>query len=121
MLRTSSSSYGYPRGRWDWFYGAGYWWFASDYEWYPGFREWGCKRPWPMWMHRNFEQPEVVSEIEVPIGPDGIIKLPIDTLPAKALHPDQDHKYAITAEVTDESRRTIVGTGNVLVARKPRI
>src|SRR5262249_5822453 len=29
------------------------------------------------------------------------------------------HKYSITAEVTDESRRTIVGTGDVLVARKP--
>ena len=30
-----------------------------------------------------------------------------------------DHKYEITAEVTDQSRRTIVGSGNVLVARKP--
>ena len=28
-------------------------------------------------------------------------------------------QYEITAEVVDESRRTIVGTGNVLVARKP--
>src|SRR5947199_4906641 len=35
------------------------------------------------------------------------------------LHPDQDHQLSITAEVTDESRRTIVGTGKVLVARKP--
>ena len=38
---------------------------------------------------------------------------------AKAIHPDQDHSYEITAEVVDESRRTIVGTGKVLVARKP--
>ena len=38
---------------------------------------------------------------------------------AKAIHPDQDHSYAITAEVIDQSRRTIVGTGTVLVARKP--
>ena len=43
----------------------------------------------------------------------------IDTAPAKELHGDQDHQYTITAEVVDESRRTIVGTGNVLVARKP--
>src|SRR5262249_17787343 len=42
-----------------------------------------------------------------------------DTLPAMELHGDQDHQYAITAEVVDESRRTIVGTGNVLVSRKP--
>lgn len=43
----------------------------------------------------------------------------IDTLAAKELHGDEDHSYSITAEVVDESRRTIVGAGNVLVARKP--
>src|SRR5262249_19225114 len=30
-----------------------------------------------------------------------------------------DHKYEITAEVTDASRRTITGNGSVMVARKP--
>ena len=54
-----------------------------------------------------------------PIGPDGTVKVEIDTAVAKAIHPDQDHSYSITAEVVDQSRRTIVGTGNVLVARKP--
>ena len=39
--------------------------------------------------------------------------------PAKAIHPDEDHSYTITAEVVDQSRRTIVGTGTVLVARQP--
>ena len=58
-------------------------------------------------------------ENEVDIGADGTVKVAIDTLPAKELHGDQDHQYTITAEVVDESRRTIVGTGNVLVARKP--
>src|SRR5258708_2636235 len=58
-------------------------------------------------------------ENEVPVGPDGTVKVEIDTLPAKELHGDSDHQYSITAEVVDESRRTIVGTGNVLVARKP--
>ena len=43
----------------------------------------------------------------------------IDTATAKELHGNQDHKYTITAEVTDQSRRTIVGQGNVLVSRKP--
>jgi uncharacterized protein YfaS (alpha-2-macroglobulin family) len=120
VLRNSYSQQWYPRGLWDWFYGAGYWWFAGDYPWYPGWREWcGCKRPYPIWWHHRPEQPEVISEIEMPLGPDGTVKIPIDTAPAKALHGDQDHQYAITAEVTDESRRTIVGTGNVLVSRKP--
>src|SRR5690606_34004139 len=38
---------------------------------------------------------------------------------AKTLHGNQDHRYEITAEVVDQSRRTIVGTGQVLVSREP--
>ncbi len=52
-------------------------------------------------------------------APTARVTVEIDTALAKALHGDQDHQYPITAEVVDESRRTIVGTGNVLVARKP--
>jgi uncharacterized protein YfaS (alpha-2-macroglobulin family) len=119
VTRTSYSSEWYPRGTWDWLYGRGYWWFAADYAWYPGWREWGCLRPVPSWWHRPSGMPEVVLENEVEIGPDGVVKVPVDTSVAKALHGNQDHKYTITAEVVDESRRTIVGTGDVLVARKP--
>jgi len=120
VLRTSHSVRWFPRGDWDWFYGKGYWWFAGEYPWYPGFSDWGMRRPIPIWWgHGNNEQPEVVVENEVPIGPDGTVKVRIDTGPAKELHGNQDHQYAITAEVVDESRRTIVGAGNVLVARKP--
>jgi uncharacterized protein YfaS (alpha-2-macroglobulin family) len=119
VLRTSYDERWYPRGDWDWFYGRGYWWFAADYPWYPGWREWGCKRPLPIWWGRGHEQPEVVLENEVEIGGDGVVEIPIDTTLAKELHGDTDHKYSISAEVTDESRRTIVGTGDVLVSRKP--
>jgi uncharacterized protein YfaS (alpha-2-macroglobulin family) len=120
VLRSSYDERWYPRGAWDWFYGPGYWWFAADYLWYPGFREWGCLRPIPIWWWgRGQEQPEVVLENEVEIGADGTVSIPIDTAAAKELHGDQDHKYSITAEVVDESRRTIVGAGDVLVARKP--
>ena len=60
-----------------------------------------------------------MAEVEREIGPEGTIDVEIDTLVAKELHGDSDHQYTITAEVRDESRRTIVGTGKVLVARKP--
>ncbi len=53
------------------------------------------------------------------IGPDGTLKVEIDTALAKEVHPDQDQQYQVTAEVVDELRRTIVGTGSVLVARRP--
>ena len=58
-------------------------------------------------------------EDDVEIGPDGIVEIKIDTSIAKAAHGDQDHNYSITAEVVDQSRRTIVGSGSVLVAREP--
>ena len=45
--------------------------------------------------------------------------MPIDTSLAAALHADEDHRYAITAEVTDASRRTGVGGGSVLAAAVP--
>ena len=119
VMRENHTARWYPTGRWDWFYGSGYWWFAADYDWFPGFGEWGCRRPVPSWYGMGRQQPELVIENEVKIGPDGKVEVVIDTQMAKELHGNQDHKYSITAEVTDQSRRTIVGTGNVLVSRKP--
>jgi uncharacterized protein YfaS (alpha-2-macroglobulin family) len=119
VTRNSYTTQWYPKGDWDWFYGKGYWWFAGEYSWYPGFADWGMRRPRPIWWGRDYQPPETVLENEVPIAADGTVKVSIDTTLAKELHGDQDHKYSITAEVVDESRRTIVGTGEVLVARKP--
>lgn len=119
VMRESHSSRWFPTSRWDWMYGNGYWWFAAESDWYPGFAEWGCRRPIMPWWGFSREQPELVMEDEVPIGPDGKVEVVIDTATAKELHGNQDHKYTIIAEVTDQSRRTIVGQGNVLVSRKP--
>jgi len=120
ILRTEHSGTWYPWTRWDWLFDSGYWWYGYDYVWYPGWKHWGCRAPiWPWWGWRPTPQPEVVAENEVKVDKDGKVKVEIDTALAKAIHGDRDHKYAITAEVTDKSRRTIVGTGNVLVSRRP--
>ena len=120
ILRTEHSANWYPATRWDWLFDSGYWWYGYDYAWYPGWKHWGCRRPiWPWWGWRATPQPEIVSENEVKVDKDGKVKIVIDTAMAKAIHGDKDHKYSITAEVTDKSRRTIVGTGQVLVSRKP--
>jgi uncharacterized protein YfaS (alpha-2-macroglobulin family) len=119
VTRTSYSGDWYPVMPWDWFYGSGYWWFGYDYTWYPGWSRWGCARPAFWWWHRPSPSPELVYENEVKIGADGTVAVPIDTELAKLMHGDLDHRYSITAEVRDESRRTIVGTGQVLVARDP--
>ena len=119
VKRSEHDGRWYPAGQWDWLYGPGYWWFACDYDWYPGWNTWGCPRPTPFWWPRQTEPPEVVAEREVEIGPDGTVDVEIDTGAAKVLYPDQDHVYTITAEVVDQSRRTIVGSGSALVARRP--
>jgi hypothetical protein len=119
VQRSSYSDRWYPFGTWDWLYGGGYWWFSPDYTWYRGWQEWGCLRPTPFWWPRRHDPPEVVLDDEVAIGEDGTVQIEIDTALAKAMHGDLDHRYRITAEVVDQSRRTIVGSGQVLVARKP--
>jgi len=119
VTRTSHDERWFPVMPWDWLYGPGYWWFGGEYGWYPGWRHWGWRCPRPMWWHAGHMPPEVVAERTVDIGPGGEVKVAIDTELAKLVHPDQDHRYTITAEVTDQSRRTILGAGSVLVARKP--
>ena len=91
VTRTAVDKPWYPPRSWDWFYGPGYWWFGYDYNWYPGFTRWGCFKPVPFWWPQRHAPPEIVAEREVEIGPDGKLKVEIDTLPAKELHPDQDH------------------------------
>lgn len=119
VTRTNYNNTWYPPGRWDWLYGNGYLWLGYNYDWYPGWSRWGCVRPWQSWWPQRTDPPEVVLENEVPIGPEGEVEIEIDTALAKELHGDQNHKYEITAEVVDASRRTIVGQGEVLVAREP--
>ena len=117
--RFSHRANWYPMGRWDWFYGRGYWWFAYDYIWYPGWHDWGCRRPIMWWWPSSPTPPELVADSQLELKPDGTATIMIDTALAKAMHADTDHRYEITVEITDESRRTIVGSSSILVARKP--
>lgn len=121
ITRSQHSTDWYPVAPWDWCFGPGYWWFAYDYAWYPGYRDWvGCSRPAPYWIWSPpGPPPEIVAEDEVEIGSDGTLEIEIDSAVAKALMSNIDHRYEISAEVRDASRRTIVGTGSVIAARKP--
>ena len=117
--RTEHFNTWYPAEQWDWFYGPGYGWCGLDYDWYPGWRHWGCKSPRPMWIAWNPQPPELVMEMEAKVDEKGEVKFVIDSSIAKALYGDKSHNYKITAEVTDESRRTIVGSGSVIATVDP--
>ena len=119
VTRTASQSRWYPSDPWDWLYGEGFWWFSPGYDWYPGWDRWGCAPPPPWWWVGGYDPPEVVADGTAELSEDGTYELKIDTSVAADLFGDTDHRYSITAEVTDLSRRTITGTGSVLAAREP--
>ena len=120
VVRSQRSASWFPSMPWDWLYGPGYWWACGNDQWYPGWNRWGCRLPAPQWSSwwRPTPPAEVVAEGEAPLGNEGTLTISIDTALAKQMHSDSDHDYRITAEVTDESRRTIVGSGSALAARK---
>lgn len=119
VLRHEHDQRWFPAMPWDWLYGSGYWWFDGERPWYPGWRVWGCKSPRWSWWHTPQPPPELIADGEGKLAPDGTFSITIDSGPAKLLHGDADHRYEITAEITDDSRRTIVGSGSVIAARKP--
>ncbi|MDR1485345.1 MAG: alpha-2-macroglobulin [Planctomycetaceae bacterium] len=118
VLRSIENSVWYPIRYWDWLYGNGYSWFGYDSDWLPNWGKWGCCRPMFYWG-RHYSPPEQVLINETKIGADGTVTFEIDSSIAKSILPDNSHKYSITAEVIDNSRRTIVGTNSVLVAHEP--
>lgn len=121
VQRTIFNDSFYPAAPYDWCYGSGYWWFTEDYPWYPGWKGWcGCIAPFPWWMgNSRFEPPELVLEQNLKLDATGEAVISIDSALAKELFGDsEDHRYQITAEVRDASRRTIVAQGEVVAARQ---
>ncbi|WP_166647139.1 alpha-2-macroglobulin family protein [Prosthecobacter fusiformis] len=119
VQRSAHTERWFPAGRWDWLFGEGYGWRANYYSWYPGSADWCFCIPRYPWIRWHTDPPELVAEGESPLNADGSFTVKVDTSLAKELHGDEDHRYAIEAEVTDESRRTIFGSGRVLAARRP--
>jgi len=119
VQRSAHTDRWFPMGRWDWLFGSGYGWQATYYDWYPGASRWcSCVPRWP-WFRWQSDPPELVAEGEAPLNADGTFTVKVDTALAKELHGNEDHRYEIEAEVTDQSRRTIFGKGSVLAARRP--
>ena len=118
VSRTLRDANWIPVGRWDWLYGRGYGWLSKESPWRSDWSRWGCvcRPPWRPWRGG---QPELVTEGESTLNENGEFRLEIDTRGAADRLPENDHQYTVTAEVTDDSRRTIDGAGKVLVARRP--
>ena len=91
-----------PPGLYDWFYGRGYGRHSYWGHWYP---------------RKTASSGELIKEGEGKIGKDGTLKVTFDTADAKKRWPDVDHRYRVTATVTDASRRAIDGSGAVTVTR----
>ena len=110
----------YPRGAWDWFYGRATGGSPPITPWYPGWQRVGLRRPVAAGgAAGQRRRRRSCWKTRSTIGPDGTVKVVIDTAAGQGAARRPGPPVTITAEVVDESRRTIVGTGNVLVARKP--
>lgn len=119
VIRTKRSERWLPIGPWDWLYGRGYGWLGQDAAWRSDWRRWGCFAPMPPWWNGPSGPPEVVAEGEAELDADGTFRLSIETQAALDRQPNSDHRYEITAEVTDSGRRMVSGSGSVLAARRP--
>lgn len=119
VRRSSVTERWFPPGRWDWLYGSGSWWNGVEAAWHPTWERWGCVPPQPPWWRDSRWTPDevVLRQIDA-IGPDGTLRIEIDTAPAKKFHGDLDARYTIEARVVDASRREVSATGSVIAARK---
>ncbi|MBI2923197.1 MAG: hypothetical protein HYY18_19245, partial [Planctomycetes bacterium] len=87
-----------------------YWWHRSEeFDWFYGDR-WGGGR-------RRDWGGEVVLDGRGKTDADGKLLIEWSTLKAKQERGDHDHEYTVHAEVTDSSRRTIEGEGQIRVTR----
>ena len=120
VKRESMGERWFPAWRWDWLYGRGAWWLGEKAAWHPDWGGWGCIPPNPPWWGRERWTPaELVMKRKLPIGPDGTVKVEVDSAPAKEVHGDMDARYTVEARVVDASRREERGRGSVIAARRP--
>lgn len=119
VFRTDHSQTYVAPGPWDWLYGAGYGHCSYSYPWFGWWRDWGWRSPvwYPWWGPAPAAVKELVLEGEGRLDASGELVFEVDTAGAKDKFGDSDQKFVVEAEVTDASRRTIEGRGEVLATR----
>lgn len=119
VYRTDHDATWVAPGPWDWLYGRGYGRSYYAYPWFGWWHEWG-PRPWawyPWWGPQPAAKKELVKEGSGTLDAEGSLAFEIDTAAALRDFGDSDQKYLVEAEVTDASRRTINGEGEVLATK----
>ncbi|TVR16738.1 MAG: hypothetical protein EA401_01035, partial [Planctomycetota bacterium] len=104
VTRRTQDQRWYPSMPWDWLYGSGYWW-----HWHNA----------PLFSHNPWQAPELVAQGQALLDADGGFDLAIDTALAKALSGEKNHRYTITVQVRDASRRTEVAQGDIIASAQP--
>jgi uncharacterized protein YfaS (alpha-2-macroglobulin family) len=104
----------------DWLYGAGYGQYVYSYPWLtksqpaPDFDdEWRSYHG----LDDSSRGPQI-KRGEVELDDQGQAVVSIDTAGWKQTYGDRDHRIHVEAEVRDQSRRTIRGKGEIVVARQ---
>lgn len=119
VFRTDHDATWVAPGPWDWLYGRGYGRCYYSYPWFGWWNEWG-PRAWmwyPWWGPQPEQKKELVKEGSGTLDALGALAFELDTASALRDFGDSDQKYLVEAEVTDSSRRTISGQGEVLATK----
>ncbi|MDR2168734.1 MAG: hypothetical protein LBP59_01165, partial [Planctomycetaceae bacterium] len=119
VVRTTNTYFCQPSRDWDWLYGEGYSLDENNYQTYLTSRKFKRKQNWNWQFDIDTWRPEKIVSKKTKIGADGTITFEIDTANAKKNFPFSNHDYIITAEVTDDSRRTIISTDCVVAVANP--
>ncbi|TVR42409.1 MAG: hypothetical protein EA402_11715 [Planctomycetota bacterium] len=109
----------FPEHPWDWLYGNGFWWRGVARPWFDDWQLWHRQAPDFGQQRHGWARAEAVASGVLILDEEGRATIPIDSAQARAAFGDSDHRYTIHVEVTDSSRRTEVGNGQLIAAREP--
>ncbi|MEL7500736.1 MAG: MG2 domain-containing protein [Planctomycetota bacterium] len=119
ILRRRHTSQYAPPTKWDWLYGTGF----GDYSWvYPwlGDQTTTTESDWyeDRWQFYYGDQKpaELIKKGTAQLDQEGLAEIIVDT---STFNRDSAHQIEVIANVTDDSRRSIKGTGQIVIAQQP--
>ncbi|MGL4854917.1 MAG: MG2 domain-containing protein, partial [Lentisphaeria bacterium] len=103
VMRYQNTQLWYPITRWDWLFGYGFCYNGNNF----------------IAPANRYSPPEEIINTTANLDKNGQYTFSINTALAKKLYSDTNHRYEITAEVRDLSRRTIFAKSSILAAKAP--
>ena len=118
VLRWKHSSQYSPPTKWDWLYGAGFGDYSWLYPWLGDQTKAADSDDHEVSWRWYYDKPpgELVAKGTAQLSREGVAEIIVDT---SEFSQDSSHRIEVIADVTDDSRRSIKGTGQIVIAPQP--